>query len=603
MGSAGYARALRARWLPIAAVTVAVTCLAVLVPPVPRSYSQPSTALEDVVSPAHTRFRVSATLGVPPGTGQTEETFRTIAFYVRSRDVTVAFADRIGYEGTNAGLLGRLVTVAASPAAATFTVSGFGGTRQQAADITNAYVLAVQSYLQEVSSAATATRTATAQARVEDLKAQIETLGAEIQTLRDAAAADAEADPAARPTVDPQLALLQAQYDALATSYSTAYQELTRLNGATGEVAADITILQPPTPQSAVQLTPSLIYQLPVRLGLGLLLGLVLGAALALLLAHFGRRVSSRDAAEQAFRTRVLSEVPGQRITGSARDVVIVSAPTSGTAAAYRMLRAVLLADQVPTAVGPDPLRDQVARAATRRLVTSPAGSSRPTVDAEDGELGYDVDALMSASMAGGSADTAFDGLVIVLAAASDEPVHSVVVANLAASFAESGRGVTVLRLGPSAAAAESEPRDEVSARPRPGALDGAPADYEVWAQDTSVAGVQTVDWRPDRNTPAAAAVVAALRAEGSVVLVDAGRVATAEFAEVAPIADGVVAVAEYGRTRIEDAERAAEIIAWSRGSFLGVVLAQVPSRTLRGLRLGSRERSPLGRNRGEEAA
>lgn len=631
MASVGYGRALRARWYAILAVTLVVTCLAVLVPPAPRTFAA-STALEDLASPARPRFVATALLGVPPLGGDPEAQFRTISFYLRSSEVASSFARRIGYTGSDKSLLERLVTVAAAPAAGTLRLSGYGGTRQQAADITNAFVISFQDYLTTLRSAATVASQARQQRTVDDLKVQIEALGARIQSLRDAAAAALAADPEADPDdprpVDPQLVLLQSEYDALATSYTEAYQELTRLNGLVGAtVPAELTVLEPPSALNTTRETPSLVYRLSVRVLLGVLLGLLLGAALALVLEHLGRRVSSRDAAERAFRSRVLVEVPRRRITGTLKDVAVLSAPASRTASAYRMLRAVLLADQSqPIVVGhngagamPGPAYELPLSAVTaqsRVLGTGPSEQHeavrRSVTVAErfpdlHGKDGNDLERIAGNGSAGSSRDhpgaparpaaaphrdegtpTRGSGPVLVLAASAEEPVHAIVVANLAASLAEIGRDVVVLRLGPSARAGDIR---------QPG---GDMGPHEVWARDTSVPGVQTIDWRPGTDTPPASAVVDALRAEGSVILVDTGRVATAEFAEVAPIADGVVAVCEYGRTRTEEAQRAADIIAWSHGTFRGVVLAQTPSSARRWLRWGARRTSPLGQHGGE---
>ena len=168
------------------------------------------------------------------------------------------------------------------------------------------------------------------------------------------------------------------------------------------------------------------------------------------------------------------------------------------------------------------------------------------------------------------------------------------VVANLAASFAEAGREVTVLRislLGGSAgsSAYAATPTADVSDRD----AEGGPAE-DGWPEATAVAGVQTLDLLRSQDADPARSVAAGLREEGVVVLVDAGSVATAEFAELAPTADGVITVCEFGKTRTEDAERAADIIAGSRSHFSGVVLAQVPTGRAGWFSRGRRSRSPL---------
>lgn len=643
MRSIGYGRALRARWFPIVAVTFIVTCLALIVPPAPRSFPEPSTALAAVASPAHARFSTTAVLGVPPPSdgSDVESQFRAIAFYLRDQKVSTAFAERIGYTGDDLELVSQLVTVVPALEAGTLTLTGYGGTPQQAADHTTAYILSYQDYLRGVQSAETVSALAQTQLAVDDLRTRLEALGVQLQTLRAAAAEKAAADAAARaaadpdntappvpPVLDPAVSVVQAEYDALTASYLVAYRELARLSG--GETALADTgfaVLQPASATAAEEVPPSLLYSMPLRLILGLLLGLALGAALALILEHLGRRISSRGAAERAFRARVLVEVPRHRITGALKDVAVVSAPASPIAAAYRMLRAVLLADQatsVATAAaaprlleGLEPATERLSAlagglpAATGRR--SPRRRARDAEDARpsqsvavqeppgadehlrDGGTGANGDDLALHQELLGEPSAGRSGLVLVLAAPAEEAIHPIVVANLAASFAEGGREVTVLRLGSSALstrarADEDESPDARETNPEHGGL----AANDRWAQDTAVAGVQTLDWQQDHDAQPAQAVAAGLRHEGVVVLVDAGRVATAEFAELAPMADGVLAVCEYGKTRTEDAQRAADIVDWSHGRFAGVVLAQVPGGRAGWLRRTRGHRSPL---------
>jgi hypothetical protein len=102
------------------------------------------------------------------------------------------------------------------------------------------------------------------------------------------------------------------------------------------------------------------------------------------------------------------------------------------------------------------------------------------------------------------------------------------------------------------------------------------------------------VEWEPRYGEASPAELVTNLQRGGAVVLVDCGRVATAEFAEVAPLINGVVAVCQVGRTTIENAERTADIVAWSHARLFGVVLAQVPANPWERLTWGRWRRSPL---------
>jgi hypothetical protein len=191
----------------------------------------------------------------------------------------------------------------------------------------------------------------------------------------------------------------------------------------------------------------------------------------------------------------------------------------------------------------------------------------------------------------GEPADASFGGtydpvnsqsLALVIAATANEPTHSAVVANLAATFVGNSRTVTVLRISSSGRRAGPPGADDEVAAGRPP------------SRESAVEGVRIVEWEPEYGGTSAAQVVQDLRADGGVVLVDTGRVATAEFAEIAPLIDGVVAVCQIGRTRIENAERTADVIAWSHARLLGVVLTQVPAHPVERVTWSRRRRSPL---------
>lgn len=598
MRPTSYRQAFRARWFVIVAVALIVTCLAVLAPPAPESFSEPSTALEDVASPAHARYQATAVLGVPPinAGGDAATQFKTIAFYLQSTEVGKAFAQRLGYTGTDFEMLGRLIEAEADEKSGVLTVKGYGGTAQQAADVTNGFVLALRDYLSGLGTQASEQSIEQARASVDDLKRRIDDLSARIVELRESAGNEPRATP------DPQVAVLQAEHDALLGSYVAAYQHLTSIGAGGARVStAGLAVLQQAEAATAEELGPSLLYELWLRIVLGLFVGLALGAALALLLEHNGRKIFSREAAEHAFGARVLAEIPRQRLIGTTKDLAVVTAPRSRAASAYRMLRVILLSEQTPVSGNgagtlpehkrPVPVMASArepATPATRQLSAGTVPDQAPdrppfTMDPRG------VEPSGNGSAAGDAADSYRfvdpRNLVLVIAATANEPAHSAVVANLAASFAESGRTVAVLRIGSAARRAGGR-----------GAVDEGAAPP---TRATSVEGVRIVEWEPEYGAAPPAQVVQNLRVDGGVVLVDAGRVATAEFAEIAPLTDGVVAVCQIGRTTIENAERTADIVAWSHARLLGVVLAQVPAHPIERVTWGRRRRSPLTSRRG----
>src|SRR3954452_12380481 len=350
-----YRQALRGRWVVIAVTTLVVTALAVLAPPKAVSYPQLSPRLVDLASPAREKYQATALIGIPPiaSGGNAGVQFKTIQFYVQSTGVGDAFAKRLNYTGHDYEMLARLVVITSDDKAGTMTVKGYGGTKKQAADITNAFTASLRDYLSGLGTQASQQSLQQAQADVDDLKKRIDDLSAQIAALR------ASGLTAAQATDDPRVTQLQAEHDALVQSYTAAYQHLASVSagGGTTLATAGIAELQPARAATAEKFGPGLLYELWLRILLGLVVGVALGAALALLLEHNARKVFNRDAAEQAFGARVLAEIPRHRRTGTSRDVAVLAAPGSRTASAYRMLRVVLLsedeAEQAGAARGP----------------------------------------------------------------------------------------------------------------------------------------------------------------------------------------------------------------------------------------------------------
>lgn len=576
MRNVGYRQALRARWFAIVATGVLITCLAVLAPPAPVHHSTLSTRLEDLASPAQTKYVATSVIGTPPivSGGNATVQFKTIQFYVQSTGVGQAFAKRLRYTGSDYVMLGHLIVITSDDKSGTMTVTGYGGTKQQAADITNAFTTSLRDYLSGLGTQATETSLKQAQANVDDLKKRIDDLTAQIAALRGSGLTASQA------TDNPQVTQLQAEHDALVQSYTAAYQHMTSVSAGGGAnlATAGIVVLQPATAATANKAGPGLIYELWLRILLGIIVGLALGAALALLLEYNARKIFSRETAEQAFGARVLVEIPRKRRSLASRDVAVVTAPGSRTASAYRMLRVILLSEQASS--GQDGRRQppkHIRPALAMAPVHEPAGppEERPSANGTSPQPDAPGDPA--------AVPFAPENLSLLVAATANEPTHASVVANLAATFVVGRRPVTVLRIGPTARRSTS----------------GGPPDSPPPTTETSVAGVRLVEWRPTFEGPSAAEVLESLQASGGTVLVDTGRVATAEFAEIAPLLDGVVVVCQVGRTTVENAERTAEIVSWSHARLVGLILTQVPSTSMERATWGRWRRSPLASRRG----
>lgn len=268
-------------------------------------------------------------------------------------------------------------------------------------------------------------------------------------------------------------------------------------------------------------------------------LGLFVAAGVALVLDRLDPRVQSREGAEVAFGLPVLAEVPELRARQRRRlQVLAATDPGSTVAQAYRMLRTAVLLIPLPDAV-----RD--------RAIASVSG-----IDLHD------------------------DGAPKVVLMASAEPGEgtTTAVANLAASFAESGRTVLVLAcdlVSPRIhryLEAEDGPgiTDIVASRGRARSL------HEV-VQNTSLPGVTIVPaGTPHLRMSLASAdnLLAEARQLADVVLVDAGSLfGSSEAGELVRLTDSVLVVARIGRTNTDSAVRAGELLVRFGAPVAGVVL------------------------------
>jgi capsular polysaccharide biosynthesis protein len=616
-----FRQALRAHSVLLVTAAVAGACLAVLAPPAPVTSHSPSTTLQDATSSQHSRYAATSVLGVPPlsQSSNPEAQFATLAFYLKSTKITQAFARRLRVTGDDPSLVSRLISVRTDPKTATVTVRGLGGSPQQAADVTNAFVTTVRDYIVDVQDSSSAQALKDARASVDSLKHRIDKLGDRIDKLQ-------AQDETPRQT-DPRVTVLQAQHDALVASYIAAYQRYSRVSAGPGPVLA-LTVLQPATAANARAVSPSLVYSLPLRLLLGLFLGLLVGAAAALLLEQYGRKVTTRATAEEEFRAPVLAEIPKRGFAVP----VLTAGSQSPAAAEYRRLRATLLfadardghrggahrADPllpppVPNGV-PSGVTAEVHQMTSVEDVPARNGSvsgppvvapgppaARSATPAHAGVVDLETRSVAATARSNGKhvsarlpespwPDPPEPGVpVIVLATTASERSHPVVVANVGGSFAESGWDVVVLRCGP---AALDHSADGIHGR-LPG-LDLNP---------TPLPGVRAADWVAGDPVPTATDAVEHARARSDLVVVDVGRVDSAEYAEVAATADGVVMVCELGSTARDSARHSADVIERSRARFYGVVLTQVPVSWRDRLRSMRRRRSPLHLRRGQAPA
>lgn len=544
MDSVGYLRAIRTRWACVAISVGLFVLIGLNAPPSVGAPSSPSTDLTEAASPARERYVSAAVIGTPP-TGPTATSslvtqvgpeFATLVFYLRNAALLSDFGRRIGYVGADPAVLQKLLVLKADPQSGTVTVTGTGGTRQQAVEITSEFIVAAQTYFAGLQNQATSSVRRATRHELTRLQKRLERLSAQLDRLR-----PARTTPGTRTAPSNETTLLESQYRTTLASYTDAYNRLAAGNSSVASV--DFVIVQPPTLETVQKQRPSLVYWMPLRLAIGLLLGLLVGIAIALLLEHYNRRLSTRTEVERIFGRPLLAQLPHQLLTGRVRDVRVAVAPMSLIAKSYDSLAALTLRRQSGDLVGVMADEDEVATAGGPVTVRSSRGGSV--------RLAEPADKVPTSSVT-----------VLLLGSAGHARAFGVVVANLATALAQrSGRPVKVLR--------RPDRHDHLLPE---GVLHApGPDGHDEPATAVTVAWPLSENGQPEDPT----ALATALTDEGCIVVIDAGEVLSPEFAAAAAAADVAIVVCEHRRTRIDDAQRSATVVRLSGVRLLGPVLAQ----------------------------
>jgi Mrp family chromosome partitioning ATPase len=486
-------------------------------------------------------FAASAVIGPSPGTTTAPIAPTEIATLLRSPAVDEAAAQGAGLPVSYAQQVGRSLKLSGKSVLG--TLEGFltaeARTRPLTINLANAAAAAIVAQLNANAAAVRANQLAADQKQLAFLQDQIRTLESEARPSSTSSKTT---------TVTTNQALLQAQISGLTSAYSTEYNSYLNLEGAASPTAG-VQVLSAATTATStrpkVVLSP--LRERRVRGSIGLVVGGALALIVVLLMAQLDRRLRSLTAAESAFGLPVVAEIPPQRLRNGPADVVIGRPGSTKAAEAYRTLHWALLS------------------AASR---TPPPAAFAP---ANGGGLGVTdgYDATMPEEVAGPAHP------VIAVVSPSGEPTRPVVVANLAAAAAETGRTVIVLD-------GEAQPRLRRALRDATDA-EVAP-NLDALVRETTLPGV----WRaqlvsdgigasvPDSALPE---LVEDARAKFDVVLVDAGGVLTSHYgAAMAHLVDGMAVVGQLGWTTGPQAERAAALLGSLNAPILGMVLTQVPS-------------------------
>jgi succinoglycan biosynthesis transport protein ExoP len=279
-------------------------------------------------------------------------------------------------------------------------------------------------------------------------------------------------------------------------------------------------------------------------------LGLLVGVGIVLLLERIDTKIRTKRAAEQHFSLPVLAEIPrlpwrdGHRVT-----VTAAEEPRSALADSFRLLE---------------------------------AGVSRLALDGERrGQKQPDERAIPGAKEESPPREPSRSRTILVTSAGPGEG-KTLVVANLAATYAELGKKVIVLSCD--------------FRRPRIHRLFGVPNDRGLsealeagngspvlrgHVRSTSLANVQVV---PSGATPESAGelltsrnmrhALGEARQEADIVLLDTPPIlATSDASHLFPQVDTVLVVARVGKTTAEVAERSSELLRRMRAPVVGVAL------------------------------
>lgn len=291
----------------------------------------------------------------------------------------------------------------------------------------------------------------------------------------------------------------------------------------------------------------------PFRTVLATLLGLLIGFGLSLVLHQFDSRLRSRDEVYEALRMPVIAEVP--KMNRSERETARI-----------------LVADE-PHGIYADGYR--TARAAVMHTASR------------------DAALFGSAATAPETAGTTGTAKVVLITSAQAGEGKTTSIANLAASFAETGRSVLVLD-----ADLRSPDLHLLFDVPQGAGIsdflyDPSSTQLSALARPTSVAGVRIITAGTQLAHPASLAtrmgvLIEQSRSLADVILVDTSPLlAASDVFDLLPIVDTVLFVVRSGRLTEGAAQRVSELLGRFHVPVTGAILVAAPSDKARGYGYG----------------
>ena len=536
-----YVRLVQRRWrVVVACCLVSAVAVWIVTPATPATHDVQYVG-------EHTIIRDAETTATP-------QALATVALFVKTGDVPARVAKRIKYTRAPA-LLARSVTVESDEQIGTLTIKATASGRAAASELANDFAEETLAVLGE---------------RAQQAKDKANTDIVTRLTNRRNTIDDLERQSAATKAAGKSSALIDEQRDAELRVYGTDLELQQKLNDQPPPTAGYVT-LEAATPELAKPKSAGLGVPAsrPVRTAGAALLGLVLGAILAVLVERVDPRITLRSGAERAFRLPVVGEVPYAK-KRRRYDVLTVSDPSSGVAEAYRAVRAALLL--IPGNVlgetdAPRPAPPAAVPTVSIPSILGPTGNGNGTrVTGRPG------------------APAAPEPHVVLVTSAAPSEGKTSTVANLAASFAETGRSVLVL----SCDFRRPAIHEYLGVRQAWGLTDvleggsDAPKLADV-IKESTIPGVRiATNGSPldsyGEVTAHGRRLVDEARGLADIVLIDTAPILVAhEATELIPAADTVVVVCRATQTSKEDAARTRELLTRLRASVAGVVLVGAP--------------------------
>jgi capsular exopolysaccharide synthesis family protein len=420
--------------------------------------------------------------------------------------------------------LAQLVRATANPQTGILKISATSTDPNEAKLLADTFATELVAFLGSRETLTTAREADSIQRRLERLREEISELDQQI-----AGASEGET------------AVLTAERDAKVNQYSLLYQQFSQLATASDQTGA-LQIIQDAVPLPVATSTFIQVRSLPSRLVLAGIFGLLAGAGVVFVLERFDTRIRNKRRAEESFELPVLAEIPEIPRRKIQQDgIVTASRPKSMSADAFRILGAAVMRrpPQVPQVI----------------LVTSPGpGEGKTTV-----------------------------------------------VANLAATFGEVGKKVLVIscdlhrpaihrRLGVPNSKGLTEMLRGMQSLDENGqgrSREALILDGNVWK--TRLENVRVIPSGPVPEKPAELLsseamreLLAKSREVADVVLIDTAPIlAVSDATHLFPLVDAILVVGAAGRTTVEAASRANELLLRLGAPALGVALNRVTETAL----------------------